>query len=103
MAVKETIQIGDPRLKAKNVWIKDFNNPRVKKVIKDLRDTMIKYDLIGMAAPQIGYNYKIFITQPRKQRPEGFPKATNLGCILIPKSLNLLRNKTLSMKVVAVF
>ena len=65
MAVRKTLQIGDPRLKNENRTIKNFNDIKVKEVIKDLRDTMIKNDLIGLAAPQIGYNYKIFITQPR--------------------------------------
>lgn len=66
MAVRDTVQLGDPRLKAENAIVTDVNNPKVKQVIQDLVDTMKVQDLIGMAAPQIGENYKIFITNPRK-------------------------------------
>src|SRR4030042_3107817 len=85
MAVRKTIQIGDPRLKDKNQIIKNFNDSKVKKVIKDLRDTMIKNDLVGMAAPQIGYNFKIFITQPRKTKARKLPKGDKLRIYINPK------------------
>jgi len=85
MAVRKTIQIGDPRLKAENVVVKNYNDPKVKKVIDDLKDTMIKNDLIGMAAPQIGYNYKIFITQPRKTKARKLLKGDKLRIYINPK------------------
>lgn len=85
MAVKKTIQIGDPRLKAENLVVKDFDDPKVKKVINDLKDTMIKNDLIGMAAPQIGYNYKMFITQPRKTKARKLLKGDKLRIYINPK------------------
>jgi len=85
MAVKKTIQIGDPRLKSENVVIKDFNSPKVKKVIRDLRDTMIKNDLVGMAAPQIGYNYKIFVTQPRKTKARKLAQVDKFRVYINPK------------------
>jgi len=71
MAVKQTLQIGDPRLKAENKVVSDFNNPVVKQVVQDLVDTMHQNELIGMAASQIGENWKIFVTEPRetKTRP----------------------------------
>ena len=66
MAIRTTIQIGDPRLKAKNKKIINSSAPEIKKIIQDLKDTMEKNGLIGLSAPQIGENYKLFITQPRK-------------------------------------
>lgn len=66
MAVRDTIQVGDPRLKAPNKSVTNVRDSKVKRVVQDLIDTMVKNDLIGMAAPQIGENYKIFITHPRK-------------------------------------
>jgi peptide deformylase len=65
MAVKDTIQIGDPRLKASNQVVKFPLNTHIKSVIKDLIDTMHENRLIGMAAQQIGENYTLFVTQPR--------------------------------------
>ena len=85
MAVRKTIQIGDPRLKAPNKEAKDFSAPKIKKVIKDLKDTMIKNDLIGLAAPQIGENYKIFVTQPRKTKARRLPKGDKFRVYINPK------------------
>lgn len=71
MAVRNRTYLGDPRLKAANKKIVDFQAKHLAKVITDLVDTMRKVDLIGMAAPQIGENYQLFITEPRatKYRP----------------------------------
>ena len=73
MAVRKTIQIGDPRLKAVNKKIKAFNNSAFKQLVEDLVDSMRGGGLIGMAAPQIGENYKVFVTEPREtqNRPAG--------------------------------
>ncbi len=72
MAVRDTIQIGHPALKAKNKKVSNFADPKIKQVIKDLRDTMRKNELIGIAGPQIAENYQIFVTEPRetKTRPK---------------------------------
>jgi peptide deformylase len=68
MAVRETLQIGDPRLKAKNALVRDVEATKVLPVIEDLVETMRHNELIGMAAPQIGENYQIFVTEPRKTK-----------------------------------
>ncbi|NCN58853.1 hypothetical protein COW99_00200 [Candidatus Roizmanbacteria bacterium CG22_combo_CG10-13_8_21_14_all_38_20] len=52
MVVRKTVQIGDPRLKAKNVEIKDFSGKKLEALIQDLTDTMHDADLIGIAACQ---------------------------------------------------
>lgn len=71
MPVKATIQLGDPRLKAKNDAVTGKNAVAANKVITDLIDTMRENQLIGMAAPQIGQNIQVFVTEPRetKTRP----------------------------------
>jgi peptide deformylase len=68
MAVRNILQIGDPRLKAENKAVEKFVDPKIKKVIQYLKDTMKKNDIIGMAAPQIGENYTLFITMPKKTK-----------------------------------
>lgn len=73
MALRRVIQLGDPRLKAKNKVITDFDDPKLHKLIQDLKDTMNKTGLVGIAAPQIGENYTVFVTQPRNT------KARNIG------------------------
>lgn len=66
MAVRETLQIGNPLLKAKNQKVADINDPKIKQVIQDCIDTMRANELIGIAAPQIGENFRIFVTEPRE-------------------------------------
>ena len=85
MAVRKTIQIGDPRLKAENKVVVNISDAKIKKVIKDLKDTMKKNDLIGLAAAQIGENYKLFITQPRKTKARKLPFTDKVRVYINPK------------------
>lgn len=85
IAIKKTLQIGDTGLKAKNLEIVDLSDAKVKKVIKDLCDTMIKNDLVGLAAPQLNYNFKIFVTQPRKTKARKLPKEDKFRVYINPK------------------
>lgn len=65
MAVRDIIQIGHPALKKKNRSVASVYSPAVRRVIQDLKDTMYKEGLIGLAAPQIAKNICVFITHPR--------------------------------------
>ena len=68
MPIRDTIQIGDPRLKAPNKAIERLTDRLVKQAIQDLIDTMRANELIGIAAPQIGENWKMFVTEPRETK-----------------------------------
>lgn len=46
---------------------------------------MLKHDLIGLAAPQIGENYKIFVTQPRKTKARKLPQGDKFRVYINPK------------------
>ncbi|MCA9370099.1 peptide deformylase [Candidatus Woesebacteria bacterium] len=72
MAVRRTAQVGHPALQSANEIISNFSDTKILSLIQDLEDTMLAADLIGLAAPQIGENHQVFITQPRKtkSRPE---------------------------------
>src|SRR3989344_6399588 len=66
MAVRAILQIGNPLLKAQNAKVTDVNDPKVKQVIADLVETLRANELVGIAAPQIGENYCLFVTEPRE-------------------------------------
>ena len=86
MAVRNILQIGDPRLKAKNQFISDFNNSKLKKVIKDLVETMRASGLlIGIAAPQIGENYQILATEIRETKARAVIQSDKLRVYVNPK------------------
>ncbi len=93
MTVISTLQLGDPKLKLPNKEIKKFKDPKIKKVIKDLTDTMVKGNLIGMAGPQIGYNFKIFVTQPRKTQYRKLPFEDKLRVYINPKIVKLSKEQ----------
>ena len=84
MAIRKVIMAGDPRLKANNKLISNFKSPKTKKLIKNLTESMRKADLIGIAAPQIGENYMIFVTEPRNTKARKLGKADKLRVYINP-------------------
>lgn len=85
MAVRKVLQIGHPALKAKNRKIRSFTSPKTSKLIRDLRDTMRKNDLIGIAAPQIAENYQVFVTEPRKTKARKLVKGDEFRVYINPQ------------------
>jgi len=85
MAIRETLQIGDPRLKLPNKPIENFDASALKQVIEDLVDTMRKNGLIGIAAPQIGENSLVFVTEPRKTPTRPADQTDELRIFINPK------------------
>ncbi len=85
MAIKPIIQIGDPRLKASNGSMSKSETKKVRTVIRNLTDTMLKNDIVGIAAPQIGVNLKLFITEPRKTEYRKADQSDNLRVYINPK------------------
>lgn len=66
MVVENIIQIGNPILRKKNKLVKNVKDKKVLETIENLLDTMRSFGMVGTAAPQIGVNLKIFITEIRK-------------------------------------
>ncbi|MBI2029224.1 peptide deformylase [Candidatus Gottesmanbacteria bacterium] len=95
MAVCDIVQIGHPALKARNKVIVKFKSSLVKKLISDLVDTMIKNDLIGIAAPQIGQNYQVFITEPRKTKARKGDQVDKLRIYINPKIVNFSKDTSI--------
>lgn len=85
MAVKTVIQAGHPKLKKLNKEIVNINLPNIKRLRKDLIDTMTKTGLIGIASPQIAENYMIFATHPRETKDRKLGKIDILRTYINPK------------------
>lgn len=92
---REIVQNGDLRLKAPNQQIDDFNNPKLKQVIQDLIDSMRFNGLVGIAAPQIGENLKIFITEPRETKTRTGDQTDELRVYINPKITSFSTQKSL--------
>lgn len=95
MEGKQVLQIGDPRLKAENRKVTDIKSPQTAKILKDLIKTMRVNELIGIAAPQIGINYRIFVTEPRKTKFRKGDQVDNLRVYINPKIINYSEQKNL--------
>lgn len=95
MPLRDTIQIGDPRLKAENTTATDFQSEKVKEVVQDLIDTMCEKELIGMAAPQIGENWRIFVTEPRETEARKGAQVDELRVYINPKIIETSKEETI--------
>ncbi len=95
MTVRKTAQAGHPALKTKNKKVTAINTPEIRKLIKDLVDTMYRNGLIGIAAPQIGENYMIFVTHPRRTKSRKLGKADKLRVYINPKIMYTSKEKSL--------
>ena len=85
MAVRRVIQIGDQRLKNRNKMITDYNGKKLTSLIMDLKDTISKAGLVGIAAPQIGENYCVFVTHPRNTKTRNIGKEDIFRAYINPK------------------
>ncbi len=61
MALLELITYPDPRLAQKSVPI-DAITDDIKQLVADMADTMYEAPGVGLAAPQVGANIRLFIT-----------------------------------------
>lgn len=93
MAIRSTIQIGHPALKAENRKITSFNSPKTRKLINDLKDTMRKNELIGIAAPQIAESFKVFVTEPRKTKTRAANQVDKFRVYINPTIINYSKSQ----------
>ena len=69
MAVRDILQIGDPRLFRIAQTITDFDSDVVHFLITDMLDTMRAANGAGLAAPQIGVNLQLVIFGSHERNP----------------------------------
>ncbi|MBE9198621.1 MULTISPECIES: peptide deformylase [unclassified Nodularia (in: cyanobacteria)] len=59
------IQLGDPKLRQKATWVENIQDQHIQKLIDDLMVTVAKANGVGIAAPQVATNYRLFIVASR--------------------------------------
>lgn len=82
--IRKVIQAGHPGLKTKNKLVKNIKSPIIQKLIKDLKNTMYKTGLIGIAANQINENLMIVVTHPRTTKARKLGKKDKLRVFINP-------------------
>lgn len=66
MSIKKTVQIGNKIIRQKAETVRNVSAVEIQKTIKDLVDSMHHDNLVGMAAPQIGKKWRIFVSEIRQ-------------------------------------
>lgn len=63
MTAKSVLKMGNKKLASPSLPIEseDFATSKIFDIIQNMRDTMIEKGGVGIAAPQIGYNYRIIL------------------------------------------
>ena len=61
MSILKIARIGNPVLLKKSKEINEFSSNKLKKIIYDMSETMIDYNGIGLAAPQVHLSKRIII------------------------------------------
>lgn len=95
MSVQPTLQIGHPALYATNQKVSKIKDSKIQKIVQDLIDTMRAEGLIGMAAPQIGRNYQIFVTEPRETKTRPADQTDELRVYINPKIIHTSTEKNI--------
>lgn len=60
MAIRKVLKYGDPFLREPAKEVHKVSK-KIKDLVKDLLDTMYAQNGVGLAAPQIGENYRVFV------------------------------------------
>lgn len=60
MAIKKVLKYGTPSLREKSKEVHKISK-KIKDLVKDLLDTLYAQNGVGLAAPQIGENYRVFV------------------------------------------
>lgn len=93
MIIKSVTQVGNPIIRKKSKKITTVVSPKIKKIIKDLIDTMRFANLVGMSAPQIGYNFRIFVTEIRTTTLRKTKEVDKLRVFINPRIINVSKKQ----------
>lgn len=93
MIIKEVTQVGNPIIRKKSTLVKDINADAVKTLVTNLIDSMREAKLVGMAAPQIGVNLRVFVTEIRATDTRNEKKGDQVRVFINPMILSFSKKK----------
>lgn len=95
MATKEIVQLGNPKIRkvSRKLTLKEINSSKIKNLIKNLNDSMIAGNLIGISAPQIGENLRMFITEIRPTKTRKPKDLDGIRIFINPKITQYSKDK----------
>lgn len=71
MAILKVAQLGHPVLRrvARDLSPEEIRSPEVKALVNDMRDTMVEYRGVGLAAPQVHHSVRIAVIEISSDNP----------------------------------
>lgn len=75
MAIRKVARLGHPVLRqvAQPIPVAEIKSDAVQRLVRDLGETMVEYDGVGLAAPQIFEPWRVFIMYVPPDPESGFP------------------------------
>jgi peptide deformylase len=74
VAIREILYLGDPVLRRSAAEVTEFDD-ELKRLVRDLFETMYHADGIGLAAPQVGLSKRVLVVDLRRDDDELAPVA----------------------------
>lgn len=93
MIIESVTQVGNPIIRKKSKKVSQISSPETKKIVKDLTDSMRNANLVGMSAPQIGYNLRIFVTEIRTTALRKTNESDKLRIFINPLIINVSKKQ----------
>jgi peptide deformylase len=98
MIVKQVTQVGNSVIRRASIPVpqKEIGSKKINAIIKNLIDSMRYHGLVGMAAPQIGVNLRIFVTEIRKtklRKNQSLKEIDPLRVFINPKIVSFSKQK----------
>lgn len=85
MIIKQVTQVGNPIIRKKSKTVTDIKTKETQMIIQNLKDSISYLNLVGMVAPQIGINKKIFISKISKTKFRSPDEVDGLRVFVNPK------------------
>lgn len=98
--IRPVLQNPSPVLRQKVEHVSNFHDPQLTALLKDMKDTMVAEDGIGIAAPQVGTSLAIFLIAdelvPKVRtlhKPKSLLKPLRPHIFINPRLLSLSKEK----------
>jgi peptide deformylase len=96
MIVKRATQVGNPVIRKKSASVRGIlSSKKIGKIVRNLIDSMRYHNLVGMAAPQIGINRRIFVSEIRKTKMRRSSGDDPIRVFINPKIVSSSRGQVL--------
>jgi len=89
MSILKIARLGHPVLNKKAIIVKNLSDPKIKKLIEDMIETMLDANGIGLAAPQVHVNKQVIIFRIPKEEKDEKDELIEITALINPKLSNI--------------